>query len=533
MNDQPTSHSPELITLAAAYCEGTLDDSDKLRLEELLRGNTDNQRVFLGYLDLHARLCWEARSSDVAPDSQPDVSTRKQLGSLRSAPWMSVAIALSLLAVVTWGVFQFTPNTTPITPSNDLVIATVVRAVGRWGDELKTVSPGYKLRSGVFELPQGIVELEWPSGVRMILESPARLDLVDREKVFLHTGRLVTKVPPSGVGFVIETERVRLVDLGTEFGVSVGLSGSTDVQVYEGAVDAQTHTFNGNRPRGSRLHAGDAFSFDGTPKKLAFAPDRFIRRFPSPRPKAKTELPYNQSTIETIHAVHLDQAPVIDGSLREWENASAFSAACIEPYSDTYHVHGTIGYDEEHLYIAMHVADPAPMVSMANPKTESEFFWTGGSVVLRLGANDDLGWPLNAAKKGSLPPGRQRDAAKDSSHQVVHLGMWYSKEQQASQLMLQYGIDCKVHKQTAEGWQGAFRRDPDGLGYTFEYAIDYELLNAKPPEPGDVWPSTLAIHWSDKLGRTCMGQLIENTNPDQVPFKTFDALTWGKLVFEP
>ncbi|MEW4564830.1 FecR domain-containing protein [Bremerella sp. JC770] len=533
MNEKHSNNSDELLALASKYCEESLDDSGTRRLEELLRGNPDNQLVFLGYLDLHARLCWEARSSDPVADSPSELRLQEKPAILRGRSWIPAAIALSLLVMLTWWTFRIPPNANPIPPSQDLAVATVVRAVGRWGDELKTVSPGYQLKSGIFELSQGIVELEWPSGVRMILESPARLDLISSDRVFLHTGRLVTKVPPAGVGFVIETERVRLVDLGTEFGVSVGLSGSTDVQVYEGAVDAHTRTVNGTRVPGSRLHAGEAFSFDGAPKKLAFAPDRFIRRFPATHPDPKTELPYNRSEIEAIHAVRLDQPPVVDGDLREWNDPHSFSAACIEPYDDTYRVRGMIGYDDKRLYVAMHVADPAPMANMMNAEAESQFFWTGGSVILRVGADDALGWPLNASKERKLPPGRIRDPIKDSSHQVVHLGMWYSKEQQASQLMLQYGIRCKLHMLATEGWQGAHRRDPDGLGYTFEYAIDYDLLNASPPQPGDVWPATLAIHWSDEAGRTCMGRLIEITNPDEVPFLTFDAASWGKLVFEP
>lgn len=533
MTEIQQSLPEELPSLVRGYCDDQLDESQLLRLERLLRANPENQRYFLDYVDIHARLCWEARSSDPVSSTANDSEARLTSRTISGSAWIAICLALSLFLVIAWSAYRVHPTRSAVAPPSDLALATVVRAVGRWGDELEAIHPGYKLEDGIFELPQGVVELEWPSGVQMILESPARLELMDHESVFLHSGRLVTRVPQAGVDFVIETERVRLNDVGTEFGVSVGLSGSTDVQVYEGTVDAQTLGVDGKSESGNRVHAGEAFSFDSTPKKLPFAPDRFLRRFPQSPPKTRSELPFNRSEIETVHAGRADEPPVIDGDLREWNEENAFSVACIAPYADTYHAQGSIRYDDQRIYIAMHVGDPFPMASMADPVNEPEFFWTGGSVILRVGADETLGWPLNAAKRGTHRHGREVDPVRDNSKQVVHIGMWYSKRDQQSQLMLQYGIGCDENVIESDGWQAAYRRDPDGLGYTFEYAIDYELLNASRPRPGDVWPSTLAIHWSDQSGRTCMGRLVEITNQSEIPFQTFDAATWGKLVFDP
>ncbi len=533
MTQSPNLISDELKDLVARYCDDQLTDAQLNQLEDLLRANPDHQRFFLDYVDIHARLCWEARSSGDLEAALNDSPHRTIADAVPRSVWIATALALSVLIVLVWSPWQRRPASSTVSPPPDLALATVVQAVGRWGDQLEAVHPGYQLKDGIFELPQGVVEIAWPSGVHMILESPARLELLDGDAVFLHSGRVVTRVPQAGVDFVIETDRVRLKDAGTEFGVSVGLNGSTDVQVYEGAVDAQTLGPNGQSQPGSRLQAGEAFSFDSTPKKLPFAPERFLRRFPETPPKSKTELPFNRSRIESVHAQLAKQPPTIDGDLREWNQTKAFQVACLAPYDEAYRAEGTIRYDQDRIYIAMHVSDPSPMTSMADPFNEPEFFWTGGSVILRVGANDNLGWPLNAAKKGTRRRGRPIDSAKDTSNQVVHIGMWYSKPQQRSQLMLQYGIGCDENTLPSEGWQGAYRRDPDGLGYTFEYAIDYKLLNASPPKPGDVWPSTLAIHWSDEAGRTCMGRLVEITNQDQLPFQTFDAATWGKLVFQP
>ena len=58
--------------------------------------------------------------------------------------------------------------------------------------------------------------------------------------------------------------------------------------------------------------------------------------------------------------------------------------------------------------------------------------------------------------------------------------------QKEARLRLQYGL--KIHGDTtdANGWQGAFRKDADGKGYTLEYTIPWSLLNCAddPPRAG-------------------------------------------------
>lgn len=82
----------------------------------------------------------------------------------------------------------------------------------------------------------------------MSIEAPADLELVSAKRCVLHGGRLVAKVPPSAIGFIVDTPTAKLEDLGTEFGVNVKGGGRADVTVFNGVVDAR-HVGSGEKRR--------------------------------------------------------------------------------------------------------------------------------------------------------------------------------------------------------------------------------------------------------------------------------------------
>jgi Concanavalin A-like lectin/glucanases superfamily/FecR protein len=104
------------------------------------------------------------------------------------------------------------------------------------GPELQA---GQALRGGGrVVLEQGMVELRFPRGSRVLLEGPVDFEVRGRSAGFLHRGRAVADVPDTDHGFIIDSPRGRVVDLGTAFGISVDDSGSTEVHVIEGRVRA-------------------------------------------------------------------------------------------------------------------------------------------------------------------------------------------------------------------------------------------------------------------------------------------------------
>jgi hypothetical protein len=227
----------------------------------------------------------------------------------------------------------------------------------------------------------------------------------------------------------------------------------------------------------------------------------------------------------------------IDGDLSQWNRVGEFHAACEPPYDQTYFLDALMMYDAEHLYLGGHVADPEPMRNMA-PEEKTEY--AGGSVIVRISTDRALGWPL----KGTPLDSRMRMRGKISaeplarSERVVHIIMWYDAAAGLPRLKLAYG--CDFHGSTTDppGWQGAFRKDLDGRGYTLAYAIPWQLLNCAddPPRPGDTMAAVWTVHWSDNDGRVCRGHLVEITNhgPMAPPRYNFQhGPSWGRAIYLP
>jgi FecR protein len=125
------------------------------------------------------------------------------------------------------------------------------------GDPPGDIRPGRTLR-----IDRGLAEIQFRCGARVVVEGPARLEFLSATSARLHEGKLAARVPPDATGFEILCPQGKVIDLGTEFGVSVSPSGAADVYVFEGRVEAYP---SGGRPtakvdltrrQGARLAAG-------------------------------------------------------------------------------------------------------------------------------------------------------------------------------------------------------------------------------------------------------------------------------------
>lgn len=107
----------------------------------------------------------------------------------------------------------------------------------RWGARQRTLRWGDELRRESLVLDSGVVELAFRNGATLVAEGPARLDLVGANQVVLHQGKISAHVPPSAVGFTVDTVAGAVVDRGTRFGVKASLAGLVETHVFEGRVD--------------------------------------------------------------------------------------------------------------------------------------------------------------------------------------------------------------------------------------------------------------------------------------------------------
>ena len=152
-------------------------------------------------------------------------------------------------------------------------IALVTRVVDvTWSDGQEPLDVGDALVPGRLALESGYMQVEFFCGATVILEGPAELDLQSPMLARVHRGRLRAQVPPAARGFSIDVADMKVVDLGTEFGLSVTSEGA-DIQVFDGEVELQ-------QPSQQRrlLTAGQAVvrSISGDYQDVEVSPESYV-----------------------------------------------------------------------------------------------------------------------------------------------------------------------------------------------------------------------------------------------------------------
>ncbi len=140
-------------------------------------------------------------------------------------------------------------------------VATLVQADNcKWaGSDLPT-SVNSKLSAGTLALVEGIATLRFKSGATVTLEAPTTLEVRDAMHCRLIEGTVTADVPEPAHGFTIDTADIKVVDLGTRFGVTAGSTGNSQVHVFQGEVEI-AGLAGGKMKRlteGKNLHVGSA-----------------------------------------------------------------------------------------------------------------------------------------------------------------------------------------------------------------------------------------------------------------------------------
>ncbi|GAA4454819.1 LamG-like jellyroll fold domain-containing protein [Novipirellula rosea] len=160
-----------------------------------------------------------------------------------------------------------TPNATSenaFTKGFDVAMAEPVAAVvvRSEGDSASKLSIGQRLTSGTLKLDQGFVQMEFMSGAVVAIEGPAELQIHSKNAATLLSGSVSANVPPRARGFVLNAPKAAIVDLGTEFGVSVTPAGTSEVEVLSGEVELSLLGDDGNTLISKRVKEATRISVD-------------------------------------------------------------------------------------------------------------------------------------------------------------------------------------------------------------------------------------------------------------------------------
>ncbi|AQQ09514.1 FecR protein [Sedimentisphaera cyanobacteriorum] len=84
------------------------------------------------------------------------------------------------------------------------------------------------------ELSEGFLELKTPSDVHITIEAPAEFELTKQSDIQLNFGSIYANVGEQGIGFTVHSDNMRLIDLGTEFGIYKDKKGWTEAHMIKG-----------------------------------------------------------------------------------------------------------------------------------------------------------------------------------------------------------------------------------------------------------------------------------------------------------
>lgn len=259
-----------------SLCEAALEESltpEQLRvLEQCVFRHHGFRQYYVEHVQQHLALSdWaETRCVPNCAVSRTSVRQKSREKNQRRPIVSRVGLISSLLLVSTVSFFfvlsrmhdHVTRETVESRPqqakTESVSFATLQeRGICVWG-ESDHAEEG-RIGQSELHLVSGIAQIYFDNGVILSLESPVKLDVLSPSGCYLHSGKVIARVSPEGVGFTVETPVAKIEDLGTEFGVNVQEGQDAEVQVFSGLVDVHRETFHDK----ISVHSGGRLQFKG------------------------------------------------------------------------------------------------------------------------------------------------------------------------------------------------------------------------------------------------------------------------------
>jgi len=188
------------------------------------------------------------------------------------------------------------------------LVATLVDTVNaRWANPSLPSAAESDLRTGSRKLLKGFAKVKFDDGAVVIIEGPAEFVLESSKSIFLQSGKLVAHIDEYAIGFMVNTPGSSIIDLGTEFGVTVEADGSSNVHMFAGQASLIVGKA-GDKKRTHILKAGLAKYVDinsGEVLDAEFRRGKYVRDLDSERKFA--------SKGKEIDLKEIDLADVVGG----------------------------------------------------------------------------------------------------------------------------------------------------------------------------------------------------------------------------
>lgn len=303
-----TPNQRECASLITTLIEGELSEVQRVRLNDLLRGDAACRKLYAAVMSVHGMLLWssdlsaqyeeeldepdaflmevyeQARLNRIKLDAEVELAKNLKLNAdeasrrrqrlnasadetrsriliiPKAAVYGGLAAAMVLAMVLLWPATQPGATTNNAPAGTEIAAkpleATLVRSQDAvWG--ASAPAGGVLAGTEAWNLKSGFAEIAMPSGASVILHGPTAFRLIDENALALDDGRLTAEVPDRAKYFTVKTRSMDVVDLGTRFGVTIDAAGSASASVFEGKVEAhEPVATSADAPRKVALVAG-------------------------------------------------------------------------------------------------------------------------------------------------------------------------------------------------------------------------------------------------------------------------------------
>lgn len=173
----------------------------------------------------------------------------------------SIAAMIAVVAAIMIPVFQsnMSPLKTPqpVAPQFFEVATLVEEFEAKWERGAHRIEVGEAIFNERIKLTEGFAKLRFRNQAEVILEAPCEMEPVSESEVRIIGGKFVGACrTDASKGFTVRANNARIVDLGTEFGVSIADDGTLEAHVIEGEIAMTPLTHTGPHSTVS-LKAGD------------------------------------------------------------------------------------------------------------------------------------------------------------------------------------------------------------------------------------------------------------------------------------